>query len=507
MGKFWKFITGRLLWSAILISVQVGLLVYAIFLGSVKYALLSQIFMAITWIMTMIVVGKDENPAYKIGWMLIFMLFPLYGGFLYLLIGNKKFTSRISRKWDQTATLYREGMADVSSDNLTVDEDDPMLARQQSYITKVSGFPALDGTEAKFYAVGEDWFDDMMEEISHAKRFILMEFFIIDEGEVWDSVLAILKRKVDEGVDVRLVYDDVGTIKFLPQSYPDKLRAMGLKVALFNPLKPHINSRMNCRDHRKVLVVDGNVGFSGGVNLADEYVNRKLLYGHWKDYAIRLEGKAVGNLTLMFMQIWVWCTHEALDFSYFMPKGAMRGKGFVQPFGDNPMDDRNVAESAYQQIISTATRYVWITTPYLVLDNELVSSLRVAACSGVDVRIVVPHIPDKWYVFAVTRSYYRELAYWGVKVYEYLPGFIHAKTIVSDDKVAILGTINMDYRTFYLNFENGIAFYHAPVVGEVAEDVQKVCTLSHLVTMDEVNRTPLWRRIGRQLLRLFAPLM
>jgi cardiolipin synthase len=507
MRKLLKFLTGRLFWSVILISAQVALLIYGLFYGATKSGFIMKGLLAISWIMTVVVVSRDENPAYKIAWMVVFMVLPLYGGFLYILIGNKRFTSRISNKWGRFVSLYKDGMKDVKVPVETLKEEDPMLARQQNFIADVSDFPVCTNTKVHFFPLGDDWFPDMLEEISKAKKFILLEFFIIDYGEVWDQVLALLKKKQAEGVEIRLMYDDVGTIKFLPNNFERKMNAMGIKTVAFNPLKPHINSRMNCRDHRKVLVIDGDIGYTGGVNLADEYVNRKILYGHWKDYAVKLEGQAVRNLTLMFMQLWTYSVHEPLDFSFFMPTSFPPTDGYVQPFGDNPLDDRNVAESAYLQIISTAKDYVWITTPYLVLDNEMVTLLCIAAKSGVDVRIVVPHIPDKWYVFSVTRSYYRQLVFTGVKVYEYTPGFIHGKTIVSDDKVAIIGTINADYRTFYLNFENGVAFYHSSIIKDVARDVERTCTLSHRVNSAEVKRTPFIRRVGRALLRLFSPLL
>ncbi|MFA6775439.1 MAG: cardiolipin synthase [Sphaerochaetaceae bacterium] len=511
MRKLLKFLTGRLFWSTVLIVAQVALISYLIYSRAGSDYVVEHVFLGISLVMTMVVISRDENPAFKIGWILIFMLFPLYGGFYYILFGNKKFSSKVSVKLDKFLRRYRNGMRNVHTPDTSPMKElealDPTLALKAQYITHISGFPVCQYTKVTYYPLGDDWYPEMIKTLTGAKRFILMEFFILDPGEVWDTILEILVRKQQEGVDVRLMYDDLGTIKFVPNHYERILRKRGLKVVAFNPLQPHLNSRMNSRDHRKVLVVDGNVGFTGGVNLADEYVNRKLLYGHWKDTAVRLEGDAVGNLTLMFFQLWGFATGEELDFLPFMPTEHEQGDGFVQPFGDNPLDDKNVAENSYLSLIAVAKRYVWITTPYLALDNEMLTVLRIAAQSGVDVRIIVPHIPDKWYVFAVTRSYYRLLMECGVRIYEYTPGFIHAKTIVSDGKVAIIGTINMDYRTFYLNFENGVAFYHSSVVGDVEQDVKRTLAVSHEVKLDEVRRTSLVRRLFRSLLRLFSPLM
>lgn len=511
MRKLLKFLTGRLFWSAILIVAQVALLSYLIYSQAGSDYTVERVFLGISLIMTMVVISRDENPAYKIGWILIFMLFPLYGGFYYILFGNKKFTGKVSRKLNAFLRGYRRGLRNVHAPDATpmqqLEAKDPALSRKAKYISAISGFPLCQRTRVTYYPLGDDWYPEMLATLESAKRFILMEFFILDPGEVWDTVLDILVRKVREGVDVRLMYDDVGTIKFVPNHYERQLRAKGLKVVAFNPLKPHLNSRMNSRDHRKVLVVDGNVGYTGGVNLADEYVNRRILYGHWKDTAVRLEGEAVGNLTLMFFQLWGYATGEELDFAPFMPTECQESDGFVQPFGDNPLDNNNVAENSYLSIIGVAKKYVWITTPYLALDNEMITALKIAAQSGVDVRIIVPHIPDKWYVFAVTRSYYRQLMESGVRIYEYTPGFIHAKAIVSDGNVAIIGTINMDYRTFYLNFENGVAFYYCSIVTNVEADVRRTMELSHQVGMEEVRSTSTLRRLGRFLLRLFSPLM
>ncbi|MFA7119415.1 MAG: cardiolipin synthase [Sphaerochaetaceae bacterium] len=510
MRKLLKFITGRLFLSTVLIIFQVGVLAYVITSTS-HNALWMQLFSAMSIIMTVVMLSKDENPAYKIGWMLIFMVFPLYGGVFYILFGNKKFTSRISFKRESFYQAYNQGLKNVPKNEDAVWKvlaaRDTDLGKQEQYLESISGFPVCQNTAVKFYPLGEDWFVDMIEEVRKAKSFILLEFFIIEEGELWDLLLEVLLQKRWEGVEVRLMFDDLGAIQHIPNHYERKLRSLGLQVVAFNPLKPHLNIRMNCRDHRKVLVIDGNVGFTGGVNLSDEYANRKILFGHWKDYAVRLEGDAVWNLTLMFMQLWVYSTSEELDFSRFIPTRKALSDGFVQPFGDNPLDDNNVAENAYIQIIGMAKKYVWITTPYLALDNEMITVLRICAQSNVDVRIVIPHIPDKWYAFSVSRSYYRSLIAAGVKIYEYTPGFIHAKTIISDDKVAILGTINMDYRTFYLDFENGVAFYQCSIVKEICSDLSAVFEVSHQVTEEEVRNTSLPRRLLRSVLKLTSPLI
>jgi cardiolipin synthase len=303
------------------------------------------------------------------------------------------------------------------------------------------------------------------------------------------------------------MFDDVGSISTIPAYHERYLRSLGLEVIAFNPLRAHFNSRLNSRDHRKVVVIDGNIGYTGGLNFADEHANRQIRFGHWKDTGVKLKGDAVWNFSLMFLQTWSFAAKKPVDFALFRPTLQYKPDGFVQPFGDNPLDNHNVAENAYIQIISMAKKYVWITTPYLVLDNEMVTVLKIAAQSGVDVRIITPSMPDKWYVFAVTRNNYYSLIEGGVKIFEYTPGFIHAKMCVADDKVAIIGTINMDYRSFYLHFENAVLFYGSSVVESVSSDIVKIMDVSRRIT-PELLATRLWyKKIFGTLLRLGAPLL
>ena len=324
---------------------------------------------------------------------------------------------------------------------------------------------------------------------------------------MWDPIFDILRKKAAEGVEVRFLYDDVGTLQTLPNNYRTVLEKAGIKTAIFNPFRPHLNIAMNYRDHRKITVIDGNVGFCGGINLADEYINAYEKHGHWKDTAVLLRGSGVWNLTLMFLMMWQFTTTVETDFDRYRPTQAVPNEGYVQPFGDSPLDNLNVSENAYMQIINRATRYVYITTPYLILDNEMITALSTAAQSGIDVRIITPHIADKWYVHIVTRSYYSQLIRAGVKIYEYTPGFIHAKMFTSDDKVAIVGTTNMDYRSFYLHFECGVSFYNSPVAKDVRDDFLNTLQVCQPISLEEMEQLPLSRRILAKLLRLMAPLM
>ena len=302
------------------------------------------------------------------------------------------------------------------------------------------------------------------------------------------------------------MYDYMGSIGTLPGGYSRMIEGAGIRCAVFNPFRPHLNGNLNYRDHRKICVIDGNAGFTGGINLADEYINAYPKHGHWKDTAVMLRGDAVWGLTTMFMELWSFTTGETMEADHYRPTEHGRDDGFIQPYGDSPLDGLNIAESVYMQIINSATRYIYITSPYLILDNEMVTALSIAAQSGVDVRIVTPHHPDKWFVHPVTRSFYLPLIEAGVKIYEYTPGFIHAKMFVSDDRVAVVGTTNMDYRSFYLHFECGVAFYYSSIVDEVCRDILKTLEKCQTVTREWAYSTfPV--RLGRAMLRVFAPLM
>lgn len=511
MRKFLKFLTGRLFLSIVLILLQIAVLIN-IFGFAKNNALWIQAFYTLSIAMALFVSVRDHlNPAYKIGWMLVFMFLPLYGGLLYIFLGTRKLTPSLKRQLAQFDAFHEKGMENISLSaelpTLALESYDPDLARQERYITAISGFPVWSNTEVEYFGDGEDWLLDVLKEIRAAKSFIFLEFFIIAEGEVFSALLDLLVEKIQEGVLVRLMFDDVGSISTIPTRYERHLRSLGLEVIAFNPLRAHINSRLNSRDHRKVVVIDGNIGYTGGLNFADEYANRQIRFGHWKDTGVKMQGDAVWNLTLMFLQLWCFSGKQTVDFAPFRPTIQRRTDGFVQPFGDSPLDNHNVSENVYIQMISMAKKYVWITTPYLVLDNEMITVLRIAAQSGVDVRIITPSMPDKWYVFAVTRDNYSSLISGGVKIFEYTPGFIHAKMCIADDKVASIGTINMDYRSFYLHFENAVLFYGSSVVQSVHADMVNILSVSRRITQEFLDARPWYRKLIGTILRLAAPLL
>lgn len=452
-------------------------------------------------------VRKYDNPTYKITWIIVILLLPLFGGLFYLLWGNTPLNrARTQHKYEPNPPDFREYMRTPVTEELA--QRYPRHASRARYIASLDGMPVWTNTEAHYFRVGEEMFASMCEELKRAHKFIFFEYFIIEEGVMWNTILDILKQKVREGVDVRVIYDDVGSIATLPQHYDRYLVSLGIRAVRFNRFIPTLNTYLNYRNHRKMMIIDGNVGYMGGINLADEYINKKVRFGHWKDTGIMLRGEGTANMTSLFLQMWEYVTGETVPpLDAYLPTAKLPPDGYVQSFADSPLDDLNIGESIYLQIIHNARDYVYITTPYLVLDNEMITALTIAAQSGVDVRILTPGIPDKKLVYMITRSYYQQLHRAGVKIYEYRPGFLHAKSIVSDDTTAVVGTINMDFRSFFLHFECATCFYNSSVVGAVKQDILETINVSRQITDEWLNKIRWLRSITSSLLRLFAPLL
>ena len=505
--KIFKFLTSRVFITGALIAVQAAILVIGIAFLSNYFFYLYLVFVVLSIVITVYIVVNRDNPIYKLAWIIPILLFPVFGGLLYLLFGKRNISPKMRKQLEQ---LYRD-TKELLLPNKEINDElqalSPDAAKQSHYLERVSIAPVWKDTEVLFLTPGEEKFAHLVEELKKAKHFIFLEYFIIEEGTMWNTVLDILVEKVKEGVDVRLLYDDLGTINLLPRGYDKKLRSLGLKVCVFNPFRPSLDTFMNYRDHRKIAVIDGHVGFTGGINLADEYINAYPNHGHWKDSSIMLKGAAVWNLTTMFLQIWGFISQETPDYDQYRPTEKYPTDGFIQPFGDSPIDNYLVGEMAYMNMINNATRYVYISTPYLILDNEMLTALCLAAENGIDVRIVTPHIADKWFVHEVTRSNYDTLIKAGVKIYEYTPGFIHAKTIVVDDELSIVGTTNFDFRSFYLHFECGVFTYRSSIAKQVYDDYMEILKVSQQITPEDCQKVSFFRRIVRAVLKVFAPLM
>ncbi len=509
MRRLIRFFTRRLTVFSILICVQAAAVIGAVTVLSFRSIYLFLAFFLLSVGVAVGIVIREEHPSYKVAWVIAIMVFPLLGGLFYLAWGNKGISRAERRRLVRHVYDNPDLFSPMPGASAALRGADPAAAVQSDYITRISGFPPFRATQVEYCPLGEDQFRLMLRELPEARRFILLEYFIIQEGAMWNPILELLREKAAQGVEVLVLYDDLGCIQTLPQGYDQRLREYGIRCAVFNPFRPSLDAAVNYRDHRKICVIDGEAGFCGGINLADEYINACEKHGHWKDTAVFLRGEAVQSLTRMFLQNWSAVPGTPReDYSRFLaPPAPQAAQGWVQPYADSPLDRYNVAENVYLQMISRATRYVYITSPYLILDNELVTALRTAAEGGVDVRIVTPHIADKWFVHMVTRSYYRSLISSGVRIYEYLPGFIHAKMFVTDDKMAVVGTANLDYRSLYLHYECAVAFYHAPVAAEIKEDILDTVGRSCLITAGELDAQPRWRKLAAALLRLFAPLM
>ncbi len=504
LRKLLNLFTKRLFWFAISMVMQIGLLLYIVLWASYEKGLYIA-FTALSMIMLLLVFTRSEKPAYKMVWMFLIGILPIFGGVLYLLMANKKLGYFSRRKMNRFLRSLPEKRDFPANASLMQPGDVPEYSHISGYIRNMTGLPAWGSTECAYFYYSEEFFLDVISEIRKAERFIFIEYFIIGEGRWWSRILEELEAKVKQGVDVRLIYDDMGSINSIPNRYDRKLREKGIKAVAFNRVKLHMNPRLNFRDHRKIFDIDGNVCYTGGLNLADEYANDDIRFGYWKDNAVKMRGAAVWNFTFLFLEMWagVWGGED--DLSSYVPTIAASADGFVQPFGDGPMDDDCITEDVYVQMIANAKRYVWITTPYLVPDDQMMGALRIAAASGVDVRIILPHTPDKNTVYQVSLSNCIPLMRSGVKIYEYMPGFIHSKTFIADDDLAIVGTTNIDYRSFYLHFELSVLFMRSSVVEAVKDDFIRTFELSEAMTVEKASVHGPLKRFFRFFLRLFSP--
>ncbi|MGE5381024.1 MAG: cardiolipin synthase [Methylocystaceae bacterium] len=506
-----RFLFSRLFVVGFLITLQVGVLAFILWRMSYAEVYLYALFSFISLTVVLWIVNKKNDEPFKLIWVILILIFPVFGGLLYLLVDINHIPVRSKRKLKKGYELAKKLMVQDEIVAGELKKVNQAVYPQSKYLYEFGTYPVYWQTETKFLSPGEIMFAELVAELEKAEHFIFMEYFIIRPGYMWDTVLDILERKAKAGLDVRVMFDDLGCITNLPYKYAETLKAKGIKYRVFNPIRPTINLILNNRDHRKITVIDGYVGFTGGINLADEYINHDGRPIYWKDSSILIKGDAVWNLTVMFLQVWNYIHQQDLDFMAFHPQKFLKtpaaSDGFVQPFGDSPLDDENVSELAYIKILNTAQNYVYISSPYLIIDQLMFSALSLAAKSGIDVRIITPHFGDKWFVHTVTRSYYQRLIEAGVKIYEYLPGFIHSKVIMADDQVGIVGSINLDYRSLYSQFESGVWMYKSQALTEVKSDFLDCLEQSRLVTLEECLNISWYLKLIRALLRLIAPLM
>lgn len=505
-----SFVFSRATVLVVLVLVQL-----AIFAAMVTYlheyaAYINATFMILEIVTVICIINSKSNPAFKITWILLIFLLPFLGTAFYLFMKIMPGTGLIGWRLKELNADTREFMKQDEGTLEALRVSKPANANLAYYLGNQGNFPVHRNTNVMYFASGEEKFEELKRQLKKAQKYIFLEYFIVEEGTMWNAVLDILIEKVKEGVEVRFMYDGMCSMLQLPYNYDKQIKKYGIQCKMFSPVRPVLSSYQNNRDHRKICVVDGKIAFTGGINLADEYINVKERFGHWKDTAIMLEGEAVQNLTIMFLQMWNINQRQAEDYTkYLTPKtlDVKREWGFVLPYGDSPFDKEIIGEQVYFHILSHAKKYVHIMTPYLILDNEMITALTFAAKCGIEVIIIMPHIPDKWYAFLLAKTYYGELIEAGVQIYEYTPGFVHAKVFVSDNDTATVGTINLDYRSFYHHFECGVFIYNNPVVWDIERDFQATLAKCEKVSLTDLKSRGLIERIIGRVLRLVAPLM
>lgn len=509
-----KKILGRILIVIPAIVLQVSW--YCIMLG-----LLNNLFHAYLWdvlnaalsILAVVfvtgLIAKRDESSYKLLWVMIIVAMPILGTMLYFLLGNKNTGKKLKKKIQQSAAslpkLHRQKHDAYLAD---IQNEDIRIGQTFAHVSRTTGFPVVKNATSKYYPFGEEMFRDMCNDLRKAEKYIYVEYFIIQSGTFWNTLVDIMAQKVTEGVDVRVMYDDLGSIGTFSVTDIFALSQKGIKCIPFNPFL-FIKSQLNNRDHRKIMVIDGKVAYSGGINLADEYINEKRLFGRWKDVGFRITGEGVFSYEYMFAEFWNAFSSDKIGMEVTAASGGECGQednGYILPYYDSPMHDEHVSNELYAEILSASTRYVWFCTPYLMLGDTLFDAFIRAAKRGVDVRIIMPGIPDKKTVYRLSRSYYKDLLKAGVKIYEYTPGFIHAKAFVADDKIAGIGTVNLDYRSLFLHFECSSVFYKADIIGDLKEDYLSTEHACVEITLNDV-KTGLLHQLGNNFLRVIAPLL
>ncbi len=455
------------------------------------------------------IISSDDNPDYKIPWLLFVLILPVAGFMLYFLFYSRKLKKKYIKRLKY---LYEKGYKKDDSHLLNeLEKENPEAASQAKMLLNTSGAHLFDNTAQKYYPLGEKMFEDMLVDLNNAKKFIFIEYFIIEEGKFWNSILEVLKIKASLGVEIKVLYDDIGCMKTLPGAYCKRLKRLGIEAVPFSRLKGNADSEFNNRNHRKIMVIDGIIGYTGGINVADEYINEINRFGHWKDVGVRLEGDAVKELTKLFMIDFGLNVKEIVEERnnrYPKIEERMQKSGYVIPFGDGPRPiyKRRVGKGIISNMLSTANKYAYIMTPYLIIDNDLCQTLEDAALRGVDVRIIMPRIPDKKIVFTISQSFYDRLMKAGVKIYKYEPGFVHAKAYLIDDIYAMVGTINLDYRSLVHHFENGVWLYKTECISDIKQDFDETLSKCTKVT-DEIKKVGVGTKIFRAIVKIFAPLL
>ena len=501
-----RFMMSRVFMLGVIMLLQLALILLSLYSFSLESRIIRGLFLVLNIILTIYIVNRDVNTSYKLAWIILINFIPVVGGAVYLMFAEHKVPKSLRKSVTRQVIYGKSAYRKLGSDAAIEDED---VKQEFLYVKNNAYYPYYQNTEVDYFDSGEKYFADLLNKIKAAKHFIFLEFFIVKEGKMLEELLAALKERAENGVEVYFLYDDGGCLTCLPKDFAQTLKACGIHGVVFNPISLWLLllSKYNNRDHRKICVIDNEYGFMGGLNIADEYINAIVRFGHWKDTAIRLHGEAVSSLTIMFIQFYNVFAKEKLNYdNYLAYQCTVPNKSFVLPFSDSPTDDEDVSRSVHMNLITKAKRYIYIHTPYLIIDYDMLHALTDAAKCGVEVILTVPKIPDKKTVFMVTRSNYEALLKAGVKVFEYTPGFIHSKLFIVDDKIALCGTINMDYRSYFLHYECGTLIAYDDVIYKMKEDYLNTLAISEEITLFKVLKTNIIIRITQAILAIFAPI-
>ena len=505
-----KFLFKRSLITGFLIGLQFVLIVLGIFTLSNKIVYVYAGLQVISLITLILVINKKDNPSYKLSWIVVILLLPPVGVIIYMMWGNTVFTRSVKNRINKSFETFRFQLPQNEQSEAKLRAFSRTYARQSEYLKRSTGHSVYNDTETDYYSPAEAAFPHILAELKKATRFIFIEFFILAEGKMWDEIHAVLREKAAEGVEIKIISDDIGSGDRQQEGFVRRLAAENIEMVSYNRFRPALNTFMNYRDHRKIIVIDGVTAITGGSNIGDEYINVIDRHGYWKDTFLILRGGAAISFTEMFLSMWQSITHKTYkleDFCYNPQEECTDTNGFVHPYADSPFDNVDTAKNIYLQIINSARDYLYITTPYLVVDDEMLGALCLAAQSGVKVKIVTPKNGDHWYVHMMTRSSYGPLMEAGVQIYEYTPGFMHSKLIVADDEVATVGTVNMDYRSFYLHHECGVWLCHNKTVLDVRGDIDQAVAVSERIRLEAWNKRPAGTKLLEACLKLFTPLM
>lgn len=501
-------IPAKLIVTALLVVLQIAVVMLIVYFIPELITSVNIIATILSFVAVCVILNRKNEEVYKYMWIIFILAIPVFGLIAFALWGRGRTSPIIKKRIKQEKSTLKQYVNQDPTVMSSLEYCDMLHSRQGKFLLNESNYPVYRNTTVEYLSPGEKFFPRMLEELDNAKRYIFIEFFILAEGYMWDKIHQILKKKVQEGVEVKVMFDDFGSIGRQYKGFVQRLENDGIEVSVFNPIKPSVDLFLNNRNHRKIVVIDGVTSMTGGINIGDEYINRTQPHGYWMDCGAIFKGDATRSFVVMFCKIWnVLHPENRISPAKYLTTCSIDAEGFVQPFSDDPLDEPKPGEGIYRTIITTAQKYVHIISPYLIMDNHILKELKTTAKSGIDVKIITTSVPDKWYVHPVTQYYYDELLQHGVKVYEYQPGFIHSKLLVSDDAVATVGTINTDYRSFYLHFECGVWMCQVPAVKEIEGHFNEILADCKQIKLAEWRRRPILQKLKQTVLHLFAPFM